>query len=198
MKLIYKGKYDGSESSLPTREHMPGAVQFREPDSMKKLAVIANGIALAVTAACIVLVYWRAPGDGVLGRLGDNSFGFLIGYLLFMVSLFPHEILHALCFRDTVYLYTNWKQGLLFVVGTEDMSKARFVFMSLLPNIVFGFIPLIAYLIWPQLTVLGGLGALAVGAGAGDYFNVFNALTQMPKGARTYMHGMHSFWYMPK
>lgn len=198
MKLIYKGKYNGNESSLPTREPMPGAVQFREPDSMKQLALIANGIALAVTIACLVLLFWRAPGNSLPEKLGDNSFGFLIGYLLFMVSLFPHEILHALCFRDVIHFYTNWKQGLLFVVGTEDMSKSRFVFMSLLPNLVFGFIPFIVYLIWPHLTVLGGLGALAIGAGAGDYFNVYNALTQMPKGARTYMCGMHSFWYIPE
>lgn len=198
MKLIYKGKYNGDESSLPTREHMPGAVQFREPDSMKKLALIANGIALAITVLCIALLYWRALGEGIPEKMGENSLGFFMGYLLSLISMFPHEILHALCFRDVVHFYTNWKQGLLFVVGTEDMSKARFVFMSLLPNLVFGFIPFIAYLIWPQLTVLGGLGALAIGAGAGDYINVFNALTQMPKGARTYMHGMHSFWYMPE
>ena len=45
---------------------------------------------------------------------------------------------------------------------------------------------------------LGSLGAFSIAAGAGDYYNVFNALTQMPKGARTYMHGMHSYWYMPE
>lgn len=25
-----------------------------------------------------------------------------------------------------------------------------------------------------------------------------NAVTQMPKGARTYMHKFNSFWYMPE
>ncbi|MCI8497238.1 MAG: DUF3267 domain-containing protein, partial [Clostridiales bacterium] len=34
--------------------------------------------------------------------------------------------------------------------------------------------------------------------GAGDYYNVFNALTQMPKGARTYLYQFNSFWYMPE
>lgn len=198
MKLIYKGKYDGNESCLPTRDHPPGAVQFREPDSMKKLAVIANSIALVITILCLALLYLRADGAGILDKIGRHNTSFLIGYLLAMASLYPHEILHAVCFRETVYFYTNWKQGLLFVVGTEDMTKARFVFMSLLPNLVFGFIPFVAYLIWPQLTVLGAMGALAVGMGAGDYINVFNALTQIPKGARTYMHGMHSYWYMPQ
>lgn len=197
MKLIYKCKYDGNESSLPAREHPPGAVQFQEPDSMKKLAVIANIIALVISVLCIALLYLRADGAGILDKIGRNNSRFLIGFILSMLSAYPHEILHAICFRETVYFYTNWRQGLLFVVGTEDMTKARFVFMSLLPNLLFGFLPFIAYMIWPQLTVLGAMGALAIGMGAGDYINVFNALTQIPRGARTYMHGMHSYWYIP-
>ena len=86
---------------------------------------------------------------------------------------------------------------MLFVVGTEDMSKARFVFMSLLPNLVFGFLPYLIYLMTGQ-AVLGTLGTLAIGMGAGDYYNVFNALTQMPRGARTYLHQFNSYWYMPE
>lgn len=86
---------------------------------------------------------------------------------------------------------------MLFVVGTETMSKGRFVFMSLLPNLVFGAIPYLVFLIWPEQTFLGTLGLMALSMGAGDYYNVFNALTQMPKGARTYLHQFHSYWYLP-
>ena len=41
-------------------------------------------------------------------------------------------------------------------------------------------------------------GVIAIAMGAGDYYNVFNALTQMPKGARTYLYQMNSYWYMPE
>ena len=41
-------------------------------------------------------------------------------------------------------------------------------------------------------------GVIAVAMGAGDYYNVFNALTQMPKGARTYLYQMNSYWYILK
>ena len=34
--------------------------------------------------------------------------------------------------------------------------------------------------------------------GSGDYYNIINALTQMPRGARTYLHGFHSYWYLPE
>ena len=87
---------------------------------------------------------------------------------------------------------------MLFVVGTEDMSKARFIALGLCPNICFGFIPFILYLIWPDLTVLGFWGAMAIASGAGDYYNAYNCATQVPANGLTYMSGMHSYWYVPK
>ena len=127
----------------------------------------------------------------------EGSVQLFIGCLCSMLVLFPHELLHAVCFKKDVYLYTNWSQGMLFVVGPEDMSKARFIFMSLLPNIVFGFLPYILGMIFPKCLFLLSLGVLSAGMGAGDYYNVFNALTQMPKGARTYLYKFNSYWYMP-
>ena len=182
MKFHYSGKYNGDENSLPQCEHPTGYVQFKEPD-MKKFAVIMNILSAIITAGLIFVVYFMSKELSLLGMF------------LSFVSLVPHEFLHALCFKSDVYMYQNLKQGMLFVVGTEDMSKSRFIFMCLLPNIVFGFIPFILFLIFPNLTVLGSLGALAVGMGAGDYYNVFNALTQVPKDAKIYMSGFHSYWY---
>lgn len=187
MKLHYKGKFDGNAESLPHGEHKPGAVKFKEPEDTKKLALVANGIAIGLFIVLIPVLTIRA-GFGALSTLG---------FLLSLLTLYPHEFLHAVCFREDVYMYTNLKQGMMFVVGPEDMSKTRFVLMSLCPNIVFGVIPFVLFLIHPQWRVLGTMGAMAITMGAGDYLNVFNALTQMPKGARTYLYGFNSWWYMP-
>lgn len=190
MKLHYKGKYDLNPESLPHGEHRPGCVKFREAESTKALAVIGNGL-------CIVLIILLAIPVILRSRQYYSLLPVMLGCLLPMAALFPHEILHALCFRGDVYLYTNWKQGMLFVTGPETMSKTRFVFMSLCPNIVFGFIPYIIGLLFPRLIFFAVFGAICVGMGAGDYYNCYNALTQMPKGARTYLYGFNSYWYMP-
>ena len=187
MKLIYKGKFDGDANSIPHGEHKPGAVKFREPEDAKKLGLIANGIAVVIAIIAVA---------GVELRGGIRNFS-IAGVFLSYITLFPHEILHGICFKKEVYLYTNLKDGMLFVTGPEDMSKARFVFMSLLPNIIFGFVPYILFMINPRWKVLGTFGAMCISMGAGDYLNVFNALTQMPKGARTYIYGFNSWWYMP-
>ncbi|MBO4236027.1 MAG: DUF3267 domain-containing protein [Firmicutes bacterium] len=202
MIFHYKGKFSGNPDDLPCSEHEPNAVKYKEPDDPKKLALIANGISVVLFILTIAIYLWRA--GGLLGE--DSSLNYSIwGCLLSLVTLFPHEMLHALCFRSDVYMYTNFKQGMAFVVGPERMSKAHFILMSMLPNIVFGFIPFIIFMIFaksgavtPILKLVGTMGAFCIPMGAGDYLNVFNTLTQVPKGGKVYMHKFNSYWYMPE
>lgn len=193
MKLHYRGKYNLDPTTLPTCKHQPNAVKFKEVDSTKELADIANDIAIALMILLSIPVYLKYKGS-----LFDYFDEMMVGAMLPLLTMFPHELLHALCFKEDVYLYTNFKQGLLFVVGCETMSKQRFIFMSLLPNIVFGFIPYMISFLGIQYLTLAVLGVIAIGMGAGDYYNVFNALIQMPKGARTYLYQMDSYWYIPE
>lgn len=187
MKIIYKGKYDGNPNTIPHNEHMPNAQLFDEIKDVKKFGIIMNGIAIIVTIL-LFLIFSMI--------VGVKSFD-LSGSILAIISLIPHEFLHACCFKKEVYVYTNIKNGLLFVTGPETMSKSRFIFMSMLPNIIFGFIPFTLFLLYNNLTVLGLMSIFTIGMGMGDYYNVFNAIKQMPKGARTYMHKTSSYWYMP-
>lgn len=193
MKLHYRGKYNLDPATLPTCKHQPNTVKFKEVDSTKELAVIANGIAIALMILLAIPVYLKYKG-----LLFDYFDEMMVGAMLPLLTMFPHELIHALCFKEDVYLYTNFKQGLLFVVGCETMSKHRFIFMSLLPNIVFGFLPYMISFLGIQYLTLAVLGVIAIGMGAGDYYNVFNALIQMPKGARTYLYQMNSYWYIPE
>ena len=190
MKLHYKGKFDKNPESIPAKPHKPNCVKFKEPEDSKKLALAVNIIAVPV-----LLIFYIPV---LMAELQSTYSYSIIGLLLFLLTLFPHEILHAICFKEDVYLYTNFSHGMLFVAGPEDMSKSRFIIMSLLPNIVLGFIPYLIFLINPEWTLLGVFASFNIASGAGDYLNVFNAITQMPKGARTYLHHFSSYWYIPE
>ena len=191
MKLIYKGKFT-SEADLPVRGHPVGYVPFREMDDMKKLALFLNLLSIPLLVLTVVGVILRG-----LPYVRENSLMMAVGMILPMLCLFPHELLHAICFRGEVELWTNLKMGMLFVIGTEDMSRARFVFLSMLPNLVFGFIPYVLFLLHPRWVLLGIMGAISIPMGIGDYYNVYNCLTQVPKGGLVYLSGMHSYWYLP-
>ena len=111
MRFHYMGKYNGDPKSLPSREPVPGAVPFREPKDSKTLGIVASAIALPLMIGAAILYFVRCRGTW-------NGWGFILYFLSFV----PHEFLHALCFREDVYMYQNLKQGMLFVIGPEDMS----------------------------------------------------------------------------
>ena len=192
MKFHYQGKYDLNPETLPTKEHKPGAVKFREAENSTTLAIIANLASILLLVICLCVVYMRYRN-----AVFSNLWLLVPCSLASLLILFPHEILHAVWFKEDVYFYTNFKQGMLFVVGPESMSKWRFVLMSFCPNLVFGVLPYVIGLLEPSLIWMSFFGAIAISMGAGDYYNIWNALTQMPRGARTYLHGFHSYWYQP-
>lgn len=194
VKLVFKGKYSGDEATLPQREHPEGFKIFKEPDS-KKFMLIANGVSLGVTVLFLVITLLVSGKYLIADIEAGKSWPMLLACVLPMAAIVPHELIHAICMKETVYMYSYFQAGAMFVLSLEDMAKTRFVLMSLMPNVVFGFIPFVISLVCPHLYWLGVFGALSIGAGAGDYINVFNALTQVPKGAKIYSSGFHSYWY---
>ena len=190
MKLHYMGKYDLNPKSLPAKPHKPNYVKFKEPENTKKLSIITAIIVIPLLVILGIPIFLHGYQEAC------KAICIMSIFTLFV--LFPHEIIHAICFKEDVYLYTNLKQGMIFVVGPEDMSKIRFIFMSLLPNIILGFVPYMIFLVNPNLVVLGAFGVINIATGAGDYLNIFNAITQMPKGSRTYLHHFNSCWYIPE
>ena len=188
MKLHYAGKYSGNPDDLPYLEHEPGAVKFKEAEDAAKFGKTIAMLSIVITIVLIIVSWIRAK---------DVFFSYG-SILLYILTIIPHELLHAICYKDDVYLYHDLKHGMLFVTGPERMSKGRWIFRSMLPSIVLGFIPYIAFLINPKLQILGTLGALGIATAAGDFYNVFNSLTQMPKGSWAYNHKYDKYWYMPE
>jgi len=186
MVFHYAGKYDGEENKLPHKEHHPKAVPFKEPEDSKALSLIAN-------IGCIALIILLSIPFIFLGKsfIPGRWIWIIVGAACSCLSLLPHEFLHAICYKEDVYLYTDFAHGLVFVIGTEDMGKWHFVFMCLCPNIIFGLIPYIVFLLWPHHVGLGFFGIICIGMGFGDYLNVYNAIKQMPQNAKTYLCGMH-------
>lgn len=191
MIFHYAGKYDGDENSLPQKEHHPNAVQFKEAEDTKKFSLIANW-------GCVLSMILLAIPFLLLGikHIPDNVIWMVIGGICGGFSILPHEMLHAICYKKDVYMYSDFTHGLMFVVGTEDMSKNHFIFMCLCPNLFLGIIPYIIFLLFPKMVGLGLFGIICIGMGFGDYLNIYNAIKQMPKGPKTYLCGIHSYWYL--
>ncbi len=201
MKLIYCGRYTG-ENQLPRADLPPSAVRFREPEDTAALNLAAMKWSLLALAAAAALGVVTIPLRG--GLVLGAGFWFMAGFAASFLTLLPHELLHGLCFGRgaEVHLFVSPKDLMAFVVCTRPVSKARFILMSLLPNLIFGWLP---FLLW-CLTPYSGAGSdillwfssCCISFGGGDYLNVWNALRQMPRGSVQQISGFHSYWYMPR
>jgi hypothetical protein len=201
MKIVWKGKFTNVEQlsagSLPEN-----AVKFREPETPAKLNIIASLFVIPVLIIIGVAIYIKTQ-LGASVRFNDilNIWGLLLSYLM----IIPHELLHASAFpkEAEVEIWYSLKNMMAFVFSTCPTSKLRFIWLSLLPNLVFGFMPLVIWIFIPVEFVklnqiVLSFATFSLFMGVGDFLNVFNAATQMPAKSLTQLSGFHSYWYIPK
>ena len=197
MKLIYKGIFKDM-GQLPTGNLPQNAIKFKEPDNFVKLNLYAFLYGIPAYLLTILIVVTST----ILHDKPVPNFHF-VGIILAFLTVLPHEILHAIGFGKgaEVELYFSPKNLVAFVACTKPVSKGRFIFLSLLPNLVFGWLPLIIWALMPGYGVYSNIlytfSVMGVLFGAGDYMNIFNAIFQMPKGSMQQLSGFNSYWFMP-
>ena len=192
MKLIYKGKYNGEVEEFESSKNIVNAIKYKEADTVEEMAKIITLPANIIQLVLLLIVFLIVGFDNF-----DNTLLLLIlSFFVSLLTMIPHELLHGISYKNKVYLYTNFKQLMLFVVGEDHMSKWKFIFMCMLPNIVFGFIPFILFLINTKLVFLGMLGAMCISYGMGDYYNVWNTIMQVPSNGMVFSKGHNSYWYV--
>lgn len=187
-----------SEDQLPFAGLPKGACPLREPDSFAKINLVAMGICLPLI---ILIVAAVAVSHAMCGALPFKyPLQLWVGYLLALVSVLPHELLHAAALPKSaeVGLWIAPKHLAAFVTTTVPMSKGRFLFVSAVPSLVLGWIPLAIWFFLassPTSAILFSFGALGTLFGAGDLMNIFNVATQVPRGATVQNSGFHTYWY---
>ena len=192
MKLIYKGKYNGEVEEFESSKNIVNAIKYKEADTVEEMAKIITLPANIIQLVLLLIVFLIVGFDNF-----DNTLLLLIlSFFVSLLTMIPHELLHGISYKNKVYLYTNLKQLMLFVVGEDHMSKWKFIFMCMLPNIVFGFIPFILFLINTKLVFLGMLGAMCISYGMGDYYNVWNTIMQVPSNGMVFSKGHNSYCYV--
>ena len=106
-----------------------------------------------------------------------------------------HELLHAIAMpcKSKKYIYF-FSQGML-ATTTDIISRRRYIFMSMLPNIVLGIIPIILYFVAVNANCKISPGILCFGVlGIGDYWNVLKALNVTSGKCQLFNSGVNTFY----
>jgi len=198
MKLVYKGVFKSIEQ-LPESVLPPNAVKFKEPNSM----IVTNMVALLFLIPACAGIWLFERFSYLIYGVSDNKTT-LLGITAAFLFIIIHELLHAVCFGKNakVEMYVSFKHLMAFVTSNQPVTKARFIFLSLFPNLVLGWIPLAIWTVLPYNEVYSNhlytFAYISIIFGVGDYLNMFNAIRQMPNGSMQQISGMNSYWFMPQ
>ena len=204
--IEFKGKLEGEVDQISSDKPMPeGSVMFKEPDSSDK--AFAMGVLIAAPLlltmffagiARIILVYRGISGI----RFGFGIAAFFAAIVATYISQYIHEYIHALTMPKAVkkQIYVMPQNQMLFVYVEECVPKVNFLISVLAPAVILGIIPYIVwFIITPYLPIYISIGIVMYAfimttCAIGDYLNAFNCIRQVPKGAKIFNRGWHSYW----
>lgn len=202
MRISFKGIYNASsqlkESNVPkdatkfnfdknSESHIFNAYIFMLP--------IAIVISLFVGISFLLHGY---------NRIGIDSISSAPGFVLWIASLIAHEYLHGLCYGKgaTVEVYLLLERLVLFMSCAEPLSKYRYVFMLLLPNVLLGILPLMLWVAIPHsgynssvFNALFTFSSLSLLAGCLDFFNCVMVMRNIPRGSMIQQSKNDLYWY---
>lgn len=199
--IKYMGTYEKEEQIL--RGYLPvKAVIFKESEDINKAILPGFLIALPVLFLMMIgFIYIIVQYIEVI--IFDNfTLKFILTSIVAFAMQYVHEIIHALYFpkeydKEIWFYPKNWA---MFVYSDGLVKKKQWIWISLAPNVILGLLPYIVgfvtMILFPTsisfFVVFFGMAMTA--CGVGDYYNVYNAIRQVPKDAKIFNYGMHSYW----
>lgn len=201
--IYIKGKYENEEQLTKGQELPEGAVQFKEGDTIGAAFRLGFLVGLPIVVPMILLGFYRWEQIGKRIEF-DTVFviGMWVSLLVSAVLIYVHEFIHAILFpKEAVKeIWKVPKDNAYFVYCSAQVSKCRFIVLNIAPCIVLGIVPYVVwYIIVPKIDAVWGfwIGVITLYmtvACIGDFANIFNAIRQVPKSAKVFNFGMHSYW----
>ena len=193
MSIKYKGVIDSiDDAKLKVPKSMVKYIDLELLAKEGKSTAIYNIVSLMVPVIIFSIKYLE---------MKETPFVFnLVGIVIGCVLLLPHELLHGMCFsrKNNVCIYQMINPSRMFITSDELLSRKKFIFMSLLPSIMFGLLPLIAWLFVSPYTyfakVLFSVGFINIITGGKDYMNVIKTVRYVPRTAKIQMAGLKVYY----
>lgn len=201
--IVYKGKYRNEKQLIGNDKLPEKAIPFKEGNTLND--VYQSGFLLELPIIIPVILITLIRIQTIKGHIDLNLKTvciLLIALIVYYGLKLIHEYIHALLYpvksEKTIWKYTSG--GAYFIYCNAQVSKLRFIVISSAPMIILGLIPFIIWLFTAnqiELTislVYVFMTWFMILFAMGDLVNVYHTLKQVPKNAKVFNYGLHSYW----
>lgn len=201
--IHWKGKYK-SEEDLIQNEKLPNnSVQFKEGENISQAFGLGLLLELPLIIPIIIITIMRFKSMNIILDMNiKTGIVFAITIIIMQLLTYIHEIIHAMFYskkaEKTIWKYPE--QGAYFIYCNEKVSKIRFIILCIAPTVILGIIPFFIWLLFankipmPFNLSFVFITWIMIIMSMGDFTNIYNAIRQVPKGAKIFNYGLHSYW----
>lgn len=201
--IYIKGKYDNEKQLIGESKLPKHAIMFEEGDSIQSAFNRGFLVSLPLILFVIAISIYRCINiNKIIDFDAELCISFVITFIIIKGLAYVHEFIHAIFYprNITKTIWKDSKNGAFFVYCDAKVSKIRFILLCLAPAIILGFFPFVIWLLIAPLFKVQFVICfmiitwVMIVMSIGDYANVYNAIKQVPKNAKVFNYGMHSYW----
>lgn len=200
-KGIFKNEEQLRKPSMPNE-----SIKFEEPEDINTF--LKNGLFISLPIICSSFII---AGQTILYVVENNPINkkdviisIMVSSIILIWCPLVHEIIHAFFFprKYLKEIYVSKDLTSMFVYCTAPVSRLRFITILLAPNMVLGVLPLFTVLLYKNILLPTMVLTIIITSffsiiiGIGDYYNIYNTMSQVPKNAFIFNSGLHSYWYI--
>lgn len=203
LNIHIKGEFKDEQQLIQGKKLPVNAIQFQEGETLQSAFRLGFIFSLPIMLPIIILSVIRCSGIDKKLKFDINFIiAAVIVIIIGQILVYLHEFIHAVFYpkesEKTIWKYT--KQGAYFIYCDAKVSKTRFIILCIAPSVILGIIPFLIWYITAPLFSAEWIVCIMVLTWAmtflsiGDFANIFNAITQVPKNAKIFNYGIHSYW----
>lgn len=202
--ILFKGNYT-SDEQLIKRKHIPDdAVEFGIVSNLHYEFGRGFLMLIPVFAGMVATTLFKLKGIDYHLTMGiDLLLSFVIVIVSVSVLTMVHEIIHALFYplSSEKGIWKSNEQGAYFVYCEDEISKTRFLILSLAPMFILGIIPFAVWLLLPNIIPMPYNIAVPIVfwlmtlVSMGDVANVYHVLREVPKKSNIFNYGLLRSFY---
>ncbi len=203
LNITYRGKFENEKQLIGNDKIPQKAIEFKEGKEINDIFNLGFTLMLPIIIPVIIITIIRI--QNIKGHISLNlktgciiAAAILMNYILKFIHEYIHGCLYPIKSKKTIWNYTS--NGAYFLYCNEKISKTRFIVISLAPMIILGIVPFIIWIFIAdkiELTislVYVFLTWIMIFFSMGDLVNVYNTIKQVPKNAKVFNYGLHSYW----
>lgn len=200
LNIRFKGIYEDEESIKRTSKLRKNSTMFNEEATAQEFGKRSTLFVTPLIVIMIIIALIVSELKHV--KFSLNPTDIIISIIILIPLAILVQLIHALTYPKEAEknFYLIKKDLGIILLSNTPVTKRRYILLCIMPTIILSFIPYITMLIFMdklpvKLANFIYIDSIAINIlTAGSLLTAYRTIKQVPKDAKVFNHGYHSYW----